>query len=173
MAGRVEGKVAFVTGAGRGQGRSHAIRLAEEGADIIGLSGLITPSLEEMQHVAGEMQRDEYFRERKLPLLIGGATTSRTHTAVKIEPAYSGSTTYVLDASRAVGVVSNLLSPTEKPKFLAATEADYVKVREQFARGQGNRARATLQEARDNAFTPDWTTYDPPRPSFMGTRTFA
>ena len=142
----------------------------KNGVDIVGLSGLITPSLDEMVFVASEMER----RGMKMPLLIGGATTSKTHTAVKISPRYpAGSTTYVLDASRAVGVVSNLLSETEKPKFLAATEADYVKVREQFARGQGNRARATLQEARDNAFTPDWTAYDPPKPTFLGTRTFA
>ncbi len=140
------------------------------GADIVGLSGLITPSLDEMSFVAAEMER----RGFKIPLLIGGATTSKTHTAVKIQPRYpSGSTTYVLDASRAVGVVSNLLSPTEKTRFLAETAADYEKVREQFARGQGNRARASLQEARDNAFTPDWTAYDPPKPSFLGTRTFA
>ncbi|WP_337188825.1 methionine synthase [Phenylobacterium sp.] len=139
------------------------------GVDIVGLSGLITPSLDEMVFVASEMER----RGMTQPLLIGGATTSKTHTAVKISPRYpAGSTTYVLDASRAVGVVSNLLSPTEKPRFLAETAADYEKVRAQFARGQGNRARATLQEARDNAFTPDWTAYDPPRPSFLGTRTF-
>ncbi|WP_430420936.1 methionine synthase [Phenylobacterium sp.] len=138
--------------------------------DIVGLSGLITPSLDEMVYVASEMER----RGMTMPLLIGGATTSKTHTAVKISQRYpSGSTTYVLDASRAVGVVSNLLSPTEKSKFLADTEADYEKVRAQFARGQGNRARATLQEARDNAFTPDWTAYDPPKPTFLGTRTFA
>jgi len=140
------------------------------GVDIVGLSGLITPSLDEMVFVASEMER----RGMKMPLLIGGATTSKTHTAVKISPRYpAGSTTYVLDASRAVGVVSNLLSETEKPKFLAATEADYVKVREQFARGQGARARATIKEARDNAFTPDWTAYDPPKPSFLGVRAFA
>ncbi len=138
--------------------------------DIVGLSGLITPSLDEMVYVASEMER----RGMTMPLLIGGATTSKTHTAVKISQRYpSGSTTYVLDASRAVGVVSNLLSPTEKAKFLADTAADYEKVRAQFARGQTNRARATLQEARDNAFTPDWTTYDPPKPTFLGTRTFA
>jgi 5-methyltetrahydrofolate--homocysteine methyltransferase len=138
--------------------------------DIVGLSGLITPSLDEMVYVASEMER----RGMTMPLLIGGATTSKTHTAVKISPKYpAGSTTYVLDASRAVGVVSNLLSPTEKPKFLAATAADYQKVREQFARGQGARARATLGEARDNAFTPDWTAYDPPKPTFLGTRAFA
>ncbi len=138
--------------------------------DIVGLSGLITPSLDEMVYVASEMER----RGMTMPLLIGGATTSKTHTAVKIAPKYAaGSTTYVLDASRAVGVVSNLLSPTEKPKFLAATEADYQKVREQFARGQGTRARATIAEARDNAFTPDWTAYDPPKPTFLGARAFA
>jgi len=140
------------------------------GADIVGLSGLITPSLDEMAFVASEMER----RGFKIPLLIGGATTSKTHTAVKIQPRYpAGSTTYVLDASRAVGVVSNLLSPTEKGRFLAETAAEYERVREQFSRGQGNRARATLKEARDNAFTPDWTAYDPPKPSFLGTRTFA
>lgn len=140
------------------------------GADIVGLSGLITPSLDEMAFVASEMER----RGFKIPLLIGGATTSKTHTAVKIAPRYpSGSTTYVLDASRAVGVVSNLLSPTEKAKFLAETAAEYERVREQFARGQGTRARASLKEARDNAFSPDWGAYDPPRPSFLGVRTFA
>ncbi|MFN3584608.1 methionine synthase [Phenylobacterium sp.] len=139
-------------------------------ADVVGLSGLITPSLDEMAFVASEMER----RGFKIPLLIGGATTSKTHTAVKIAPRYpSGSTTYVLDASRAVGVVSNLLSPTERERTIAATAAEYEKVREQFARGQGNRARATLAEARDNAFTPDWTAYDPPKPSFLGTRIFA
>jgi 5-methyltetrahydrofolate--homocysteine methyltransferase len=138
--------------------------------DIVGLSGLITPSLDEMAFLASEMER----RGFTAPLLIGGATTSKTHTAVKIAPKYTGgSTTYVLDASRAVGVVSNLLSPTERTRFEAETRADYERVREQFARGQGNRARATLQEARDNAFTPDWTVYDPPKPSFLGTRTFA
>ncbi|HKR88378.1 MAG TPA: methionine synthase [Phenylobacterium sp.] len=137
--------------------------------DIVGLSGLITPSLDEMAFVAAEMQR----RGFRIPLLIGGATTSKTHTAVKIAPRYQGATTYVLDASRAVGVVSNLLSPTERDRFVAETVADYDKVREQFARGQGARARAALAEARDNAFTPDWTTYDPPKPCFTGTRTFA
>ncbi|HZZ31262.1 MAG TPA: methionine synthase [Phenylobacterium sp.] len=137
--------------------------------DMVGLSGLITPSLDEMAYVAGEMER----RGMKIPLLIGGATTSKTHTAVKIEPKYKGSqTTYVLDASRAVGVVSGLLSASERDRLMAETAADYVKVRAAFARGQDKRARATLDEARDNAFTPDWTTYDPPKPSFIGTRTF-
>jgi 5-methyltetrahydrofolate--homocysteine methyltransferase len=137
--------------------------------DMVGLSGLITPSLDEMVFVASEMQR----RGFEIPLLIGGATTSKTHTAVKIAPRYAGPTTYVLDASRAVGVVSNLLSPTERDRFVADTAADYVKVREQFARGQGNRARATLAEARANAFTPDWASYEPPKPTFTGTRAFA
>jgi 5-methyltetrahydrofolate--homocysteine methyltransferase len=139
------------------------------GVDMVGLSGLITPSLDEMAYVAGEMER----RGMKIPLLIGGATTSKTHTAVKIEPKYKGSqTTYVLDASRAVGVVSGLLSPTERDRLMAETAADYVKVRAAFARGQDKRARSTLDEARDNAFTPDWTTYEPPAPSFIGTRTY-
>ncbi len=138
--------------------------------DIVGLSGLITPSLDEMAYVAGEMER----RGFTIPLLIGGATTSKTHTAVKIEPKYKGGqTTYVLDASRAVGVVSGLLSPTEKARLQAETAADYVKVREAFARGQDKRARATLEEARANAFAPDWSIYQPPKPSFFGTRTFA
>jgi 5-methyltetrahydrofolate--homocysteine methyltransferase len=137
--------------------------------DMVGLSGLITPSLDEMAYVAGEMER----RGMKIPLLIGGATTSKTHTAVKIEPKYKGSqTTYVLDASRAVGVVSGLLSPTERDRLMAQTAADYVKVRAAFARGQDKRARATLAEARDNAFTPDWTAYEPPAPSFLGARAF-
>ena len=137
--------------------------------DIIGLSGLITPSLDEMVYVAGEMER----RGFNIPLLIGGATTSKTHTAVKIEPAYrAGSTTYVLDASRAVGVVSGLLNKAERGRIQAETRADYIKVREQFARGQTNRARATLAQARANGFKPDWTSYDPPKPSFIGTRAF-
>ena len=138
-------------------------------ADIVGLSGLITPSLDEMAFVAAEMQR----RGFKIPLLIGGATTSKTHTAVKIAPRYEGATTYVLDASRAVGVVSNLLSTAEHDRFVADTRAEYEKVRQQFARGQGNRARSTIAEARANAFAPDWTAYEPPRPAFLGTRAFA
>ncbi len=142
----------------------------EHDVDIVGLSGLITPSLDEMVYVAGEMER----RGFDIPLLIGGATTSKTHTAVKIEPAYkAGSTTYVLDASRAVGVVSNLLSPTEKGRVQEATRAEYVKVREQYARGLGNRARASLAEARENALRPDFSGYQPPKPSFIGTRSFA
>jgi 5-methyltetrahydrofolate--homocysteine methyltransferase len=137
--------------------------------DMVGLSGLITPSLDEMVFVASEMER----RGFTMPLLIGGATTSKTHTAVKIAPAYpSGSTTYVLDASRAVGVVSALLSPTEHDRFTAETTAEYARVREQFERGQDNRGRMTLADARRRAFATDWTRTVPPRPSFTGLRTF-
>ncbi|MFZ3005566.1 MAG: methionine synthase [Phenylobacterium sp.] len=135
--------------------------------DIVGLSGLITPSLDEMVYVASEMER----RGFKIPLLIGGATTSKTHTAVKIEPGYQGgSTTYVLDASRAVGVVSGLLSKTESARIQAETRADYIKVREQFARGNTNRVRASLADARANSFKPSGWQATPP--SFLGTRTF-
>lgn len=139
------------------------------GCDIVGLSGLITPSLDEMVFVASEMER----RGMSIPLLIGGATTSRTHTAVKIEPAYRrGSTTYVIDASRAVGVVSGLLSPTEKARNEAATRDEYVRIREQFARGQQVKARAALPVARANRFRPDPAVPLPPRPSFLGVRAF-
>jgi len=137
--------------------------------DIVGLSGLITPSLDEMVFVASEMER----RGLSIPLLIGGATTSRTHTAVKIEPAYHrGSTTYVIDASRAVGVVAGLLSPTEKAKNEAATRDEYIRIREQFARGQEVKARAALPVARANRFRPQPTTPLPSRPSFLGVRAF-
>ncbi len=141
----------------------------EHQADAVGLSGLITPSLDEMVFVASEMQR----RGLNVPLLIGGATTSKTHTAVKIEPAYqAGSTTYVLDASRAVGVVSHLLSPDTRDEAASATRADYVRIREQFARGREARPRASLADARRNAFTVDWTGYQPPTPAFLGLRSF-
>ena len=114
--------------------------------DIVGLSGLITPSLDEMVFVAREMER----RGFDIPLLIGGATTSRTHTAVKIEPAYRrGSTTYVLDASRAVGVVSALSSKTERPKLEAETQAEYARIREQFDAGRAAKMRTPLAAARD------------------------
>ena len=138
--------------------------------DIVGLSGLITPSLDEMVFVASEMER----RGFDIPLLIGGATTSRTHTAVKIEPSYRrGSTTYVLDASRAVGVVSGLLSPGEKDRIQAETRAEYIRIREQFARGQETKARTAIEKARANRFKIDWAGYTPPKPTFTGTRTFA
>ncbi len=141
----------------------------EHKVDIIGLSGLITPSLDEMVFVAREMER----RGFDIPLLIGGATTSRTHTAVKIEPGYrKGSTTYVIDASRAVGVVSGLLSPTEKAKNEAATRDEYIRIREQYARGQEVKARATLQQARENRFQPDPAATMPGKPSFLGVRAF-
>ncbi|HEY1073699.1 vitamin B12 dependent-methionine synthase activation domain-containing protein, partial [Brevundimonas sp.] len=141
----------------------------EHKVDIIGLSGLITPSLDEMVFVAREMER----RGFDIPLLIGGATTSRTHTAVKIEPGYrKGSTTYVIDASRAVGVVSGLLSPTEKANNEAATRDEYIRIREQYARGQEVKARATLQQARENRFQPDPTAAMPGKPSFLGVRAF-
>jgi 5-methyltetrahydrofolate--homocysteine methyltransferase len=141
----------------------------EHKVDIVGLSGLITPSLDEMVYVAREMER----RGFDIPLLIGGATTSRTHTAVKIEPGYrKGSTTYVIDASRAVGVVSGLLSPTDKAKNEAATRDEYIRIREQYARGQEVKARATLQQARENRFQPDPAATMPGKPSFIGVRAF-
>jgi 5-methyltetrahydrofolate--homocysteine methyltransferase len=137
--------------------------------DIIGLSGLITPSLDEMVFVAAEMER----RGFDIPLLIGGATTSRTHTAVKIEPAYHrGSTTYVVDASRAVSVVSGLLSPTEKARNEAATRDEYVRIREQYARGQEVKARAALPQARANRWRPDEAQSPARAPSFLGVRAF-
>jgi len=141
----------------------------EHKVDIVGLSGLITPSLDEMVFVAREMER----RGFDIPLLIGGATTSRTHTAVKIEPGYHrGSTTYVIDASRAVGVVSGLLSATEKDKNEAATRDEYIRIREQYARGQEVKARATIQQARENRFNFDPAAIMPSKPSFIGVQAF-
>jgi 5-methyltetrahydrofolate--homocysteine methyltransferase len=143
-----------------------AVRLE---ADIVGLSGLITPSLDEMAFVAREMER----RGFDIPLLIGGATTSRTHTAVKIEPGYKrGSTTYVLDASRAVGVVSALASKTERGKHEAQTRAEYVRIREQFEAGRSAKTRTSLAAARADHFVIDWPAYQAPRPSFLGVRTY-
>ena len=143
----------------------------EEGADIIGLSGLITPSLEEMQYVAAEMQRDPYFAERATPLLIGGATCSRVHTAVKIAPNFSGPVVYVPDASRAVGVCSDLLSEERAPQYIAELKADYDRVREQHANKKAT-PMVTLAEARANKTPLDWTTYTPPAPKFLGRREF-
>ncbi|MBJ7447766.1 MAG: cobalamin-dependent protein, partial [Brevundimonas sp.] len=141
----------------------------EHKVDIIGLSGLITPSLDEMVFVAREMER----RGFDIPLLIGGATTSRTHTAVKIEPAYRrGSTTYVVDASRAVGVVSGLLSKTEKAKNEAATRDEYIRIREQYARGQEVKARTSIADARKNPVAIDWIAPRPAAPSFTGVRAY-
>jgi 5-methyltetrahydrofolate--homocysteine methyltransferase len=141
----------------------------EHKVDIVGLSGLITPSLDEMVFVASEMER----RGFDIPLLIGGATTSRTHTAVKIEPAYDrGSTTYVIDASRAVGVVSGLLSKEERAKNEALTRDEYVRIREQYARSQDTKARTTLADARANRWRADADAPPTGAPSFIGTRTF-
>ena len=142
-----------------------------EGADIIGLSGLITPSLEEMQHVAAEMQRDPYFRERKMPLLIGGATTSRVHTAVKISPHYDGPVVYVPDASRSVGVCSDLLSDERATRFIEELKVDYDKVRALHA-GRKATPLVSLEAARANATPIDWAGYQPPRPRVLGRRVF-
>ena len=138
----------------------------KENADIVGLSGLITPSLEEMSHVAKEMTR----RGMRQPLLIGGATTSRTHTAVKIEPHYAQPVVWVPDASRAVGVCSNLLSDDLRADYVKSVRDDYVKVREQHANKQGAKL-VSLEAARANGFKFDWTSYAPPKPSFLGVKT--
>jgi 5-methyltetrahydrofolate--homocysteine methyltransferase len=146
-------------------------RAKVEGADIIGLSGLITPSLEEMQHVAGEMQRDDYFRIRKIPLLIGGATCSRVHTAVKISPHYEGPVVYVPDASRSVAVCSDLLSDEKATAYIAELKADYEKVREQHANKKAT-PLVTLAQARANKAHIDWKNYAAPQPKFIGRRVF-
>jgi 5-methyltetrahydrofolate--homocysteine methyltransferase len=143
----------------------------EVGADIIGLSGLITPSLEEMQYVAAEMERDPYFRERQTPLLIGGATCSRVHTAVKIAPNYSGPVVYVPDASRAVGVCSDLLSDERQAGYIAELNADYAKVRELHANKKAT-PMVSLAEARANKATVDFATQAPQAPKFIGRRVF-
>jgi 5-methyltetrahydrofolate--homocysteine methyltransferase len=145
-------------------------RAKVEGADIVGLSGLITPSLEEMQYVAGEMQKDDHFRIRKIPLLIGGATTSRVHTAVKIAPHYEGPVVYVPDASRSVSVAQSLLSE-QASKYIADINADYDKVRFQHA----NKKQVPLwplEKARANKTPIAWDRYTPPRPKFIGRRVF-
>ena len=142
----------------------------EKKADIIGLSGLITPSLDEMVHVAQEMEREKF----QLPLLIGGATTSRAHTAVKIEPHYrANSTVHVLDASRAVGVVSNLLSADENGNFVAQIRADYQRLREEHASKTSEKKLISLAEARTRKPKFDWSDYAPPVPEFIGTRVYA
>jgi len=146
-------------------------RAKVEGADIIGLSGLITPSLEEMQHVAAEMQRDDYFRVKKIPLLIGGATCSRVHTAVKISPHYEGPVVYVPDASRSVGVCSDLLSDEKAAAYIAELKSDYDKVREQHANRKAT-PLVMLAEARANKVPIDWVNYAAPKPKFTGRRVF-
>ncbi|WP_017772549.1 methionine synthase [Paraburkholderia kururiensis] len=142
-----------------------------EGADIVGLSGLITPSLEEMAYVASEMQRDDYFRVKKIPLLIGGATTSRVHTAVKIAPNYEGPVVYVPDASRSVSVASNLLSDEGAAKYLDDLKADYERIRTQHANKKAQ-PLVTLAEARANKTKIDWAHYQPVKPKFLGRRVF-
>ncbi len=142
----------------------------EVNADIIGLSGLITPSLEEMAYVASEMQRDPYFRERKIPLMIGGATTSRVHTAVKIAPNYEGPVIYVPDASRSVGVCTHLVSDNRE-QFLKELAQEYEQVRQRHAHRRANPV-IPLEEARANKEPIDWSTYTPPKPKFIGRRVF-
>ncbi len=141
----------------------------EEKVDIVGLSGLITPSLDEMAHVASEMEREGF----DIPLLIGGATTSRVHTAVKIHPRYtSGQAVYVNDASRAVGVVSALLSPDARDGYVETVRSEYKKVTEAHHRSEADKLRLPLAKARANAPKIDWASYHPPKPSFLGTRVF-
>jgi 5-methyltetrahydrofolate--homocysteine methyltransferase len=140
-----------------------------EGADIIGLSGLITPSLDEMSHLAGELER----QGMKVPLLIGGATTSRVHTAVKIDPNYRGGpVVHVNDASRAVGVVSSLLSPDRREAYAAEVRADYAKISAAHFRAQADKKRLKLADARANAVAIDFAKTPPKKPAFLGIKSF-
>ncbi|OLP59602.1 methionine synthase [Xaviernesmea oryzae] len=140
-----------------------------EKVDVIGLSGLITPSLDEMAFLAAEMEREGF----DVPLLIGGATTSRVHTAVKIDPNYHrGATVYVPDASRAVGVVSSLLSPEARDGFIAETKAEYSRVAEKHRKSEVDKQRLPIAKARANHHRSDWSAYRPVKPSFLGTRVF-
>lgn len=149
----------------------------EEGADIIGLSGLITPSLEEMAYVAREMERDDEIRTSHMPLLIGGATTSRVHTAVKIAPNYSGPVIHVADASRSVPVAQKLISPESRPAYLQSIVTDYEKVRAQHAAKKGPKL-VSIEQARVNKTVIDWagviagSDSAPPEPKFLGRREF-
>jgi 5-methyltetrahydrofolate--homocysteine methyltransferase len=141
----------------------------DRSANIIGLSGLITPSLDEMVHVASEMERQGF----DIPLLIGGATTSRVHTAVKIDPNYRrGQTVYVADASRAVGVASSLLSKTQKPDFVANTRKEYEDIATRHAAARAPGRRLSLAQARANKLKFDWSTYAPPAPTYFGARQY-
>ena len=140
----------------------------EKQADVIGLSGLITPSLDEMVHVAQEMEREGF----RLPLLIGGATTSRAHTAVKIAPHYQASTVHVLDASRAVGVVNSLLNEELKSAFDKKTREDYERLRREHSARTQRKNLLTLEEARANRTPIDWSNYVPPKPEFLGVRVY-
>ncbi len=137
----------------------------EQKADIIGLSGLITPSLDEMVHVAKEMTREGF----DVPLLIGGATTSKAHTAVKIAPSYAPAVIHVLDASRAVGVVGSLVSPTHKPDFVRQIHEDYERMRRAH-RDRGAKPLLSIGQARANRLVSDWAAIDIPKPSFLGVR---
>lgn len=136
--------------------------------NIIGLSGLITPSLDEMVHIASEMQR----LGMQIPLLIGGATTSRIHTAVKIDPQYANAVVYVPDASRAVGVAGELLSEERQQDYVQGIKNEYDDMRVQRARRSSNRKTFSLQQARDNAYRGNWESYTPPKPAFLGLKTF-
>lgn len=142
----------------------------QEKVDMVGLSGLVTPSLNEMAHVAKEMER----RGFTMPLLIGGATTSKTHTAVKIEPQYSGPVVHVLDASRCVSVVSNLLNPDEDQRndYFQHTREEYARIREQRASRNSAKRYLTLKAARANGFKTNWDAYTPPAPTFQGVKVF-
>jgi len=141
----------------------------EKQVDVIGLSGLITPSLDEMVHVAKEMQKQQF----SIPLLIGGATTSKAHTAIKIEPQYKNDVVvYVTDASRCVPIVSQLLNKTQKPVFVDEKRKEYQEVRTRYANRKPKSEQISLQKARDNAFLCDWPRYTPPKPSFLGIQTF-
>ncbi len=141
----------------------------EQNADIIGLSGLITPSLDEMVHVAKEMQRQGFT----IPLMIGGATTSKAHTAVKIEPNYKNNqVVHVTNASRSVGVASALLSESRRDAFVADIQAEYQAVRERHAARQNDQRRVTLEAARENRFQIDWDSYTPPKPLKPGIHVF-
>ncbi len=140
----------------------------EKNVDIIGLSGLITPSLDEMVHIAKEMER----RGFKLPLLIGGATTSQIHTSVKIDPQYQGAVVYVADASRAVGVASKLLNVDKRDAYISGIKDKYRELREQRASQQQQRKLASLADARANRFSTDWDSYQPAKPAFLGIKTF-
>jgi 5-methyltetrahydrofolate--homocysteine methyltransferase len=139
-----------------------------EGASLIGLSGLITPSLEEMTHVAKEMQRLGFT----VPLLIGGATTSPAHTAVKIDPQYQGPVVYVKDASRSVGVCQQLITPDTKAAYVAQIKTDNARRREQHRHKSVKGPQVSLSQARADKFKIDWRAYGPPRPSFIGERVF-
>jgi 5-methyltetrahydrofolate--homocysteine methyltransferase len=134
--------------------------------DIIGLSGLITPSLDEMRHVASEMKRQGF----DVPLLIGGATTSRAHTAVKISPNYEHGVIYVSDASRAVGVAGTLVSDERKPAYLKEISDDYTTIRAQYEKGRETNKRIPLAAARANRPQIDWSNYQPPKPTFVGVK---